>query len=188
MPDDDTYLAWSRSIEGVKFRAFAFTSGCDDPDCDVCPHLSEEHPISVVFMSPRPGDGENDHDEWCFCMSTLGDVFAPDAKPLEDIIVACQLLDDKEQRFWRKCAALFGLPWSRVTATPYHAALRQMSALDEVRGDEGTGIVKAIMDQATPAELRQVRDSHRHGSGFTFGQSFAELWWRLIRRQAKRGR
>lgn len=179
MSDESTYLAWSKTIEGISFRAFAFTEGCDDPECDAC-QLLDEAPVWAVFMRPR-----EERDEWCLSLLAYGN-FHGEFDRLETIVSKTTGFEDEEamDRCWHKLAALIGEPWEVVSSVPYDIAVLQKDAADEFLG--GHTLLSSIFRSATEDELREVRKSRE--SGESFGQTVGKLWWTLIKRAARRNR
>lgn len=179
-PNQGAVLAWSKTIDGVRFRAFAFPEGCDDPNCPVCGDMSENGPVWAVFMRPRQPADDEQLDEWCLCLLAWGpnelahdDRFAEGIKQLH-------MAEEFQQQFWRKVSALVGVKWTTVVERPYEFAVRHKKALDEVMNE--AGLVGQLVKASTPEQLREVRDTKRDGEGFAFGEAFGRLFWQMVGR------
>lgn len=177
MPDRSTFLAWSKTIQGIRFRAFAFTEGCGRDDCDACRAAAAEGspPVWAVYVQPRP-----DLDEWCLGMVAYGFFEGEDGKRKLEEAAAKLVLDGETPREeWCKLAALIGTQWTVVRADPFTIAREQKEASDEFMA--GGGLLEKIFQHAEEEELRQVRISHREG-GKPFGEAFGSLWAQLVKR------
>jgi hypothetical protein len=180
-PNESAVLAWSKTIDAVRFRAFAFPEGCDDPECEFCRGL-EGSPVWAAFMRPRPlrdettGLLEEPRDEWCLCMIAWGNGELADNEHFENVIEQMDMLEEFQQEFWRKVVALIGVEWSVVTKRPYEFAVRHKLALNECMSG---GLVTELMERSTPEQLRKVRDAKKE-SGGRFGEAFGQLFWELI--------
>lgn len=189
-PNESAVLAWSKTIDGCKFRAFAFTGGCGRDDCEVCSRISEAVPVWAVFMNP-----DEDHDEWCLCMlAWAGDALlededgfdGPPKSRLESVLTDELGLTDEDQiGFWQKVIALCGVEWSQLTKRPYEYALRQKAGLDEIANPNG--LVSQLVKEASADQLRRVRESKTQG-GMAFGTAFGALFWELVERFRHRGK
>lgn len=181
-PDSDNYLAWSKTIDGVRVRAFAFTEGCSNPDCDACMSLEAE-PVWAVFTQPRPEEDAARRDEWCLTALMWGN---PDDETLTRFMVeGMSITDDEVQAKQRKLAALMGVPWAEVVRAPYHLAATQHHALEEFTGQ---GLLAGIINEADEEQLRELRTSWRSGQGESFGAAFGRLWWSLVQATRRRHR
>lgn len=181
MPSNEsTYLAWSKTIEETKFRAFAFTDGCGE--CEACRAAAADGspPVWAIFMQPRA-----DRDEWTLCTVALGHFKGDDRSKLEDAVIGLGFTNHEGViNRWRKLAALVGVPWHQVSAEPFTVAREQKEAGDEFFGH---GLLGRIFDAADEDELREVREEHRQGAS-SFGVTFGKLLWEVFKRTARRNR
>lgn len=182
MADESTYLAWSKTIEEIKFRAFAFTEGCGRSDCDACQHAEDDGnpPVWAVFMQPRP-----DHDEWCLSLIAYGTFAEEDGKAkLEDALRQTAFESGRPIEQWCKLAALVGLGWSAVVGDPFRVAAHQKEAADEFMSPS---IIGGLFRAANEEQLRGIRADYDQG-GAAFGRAVGRVWWELIKRHAAKHR
>lgn len=175
-PNESSVLAWSKTIDGVRFRAFAFTQGCGRPDCEACNSMEANGPVWACFMNPRPLEAEAYGDEWCLCLLAWG----PNelVEHFEEAVADMHMAEEHQQEFWRKVVALIGVRWGELVERPYEFAVKHKSALDECMDNDG--LVGQLIKKATPEQLREVREAKRTGDGGEFGRAFGKLFWDLV--------